>query len=165
MADEIGVRKSELRRRMNVLRRTIDDRAERSIRLWSNVRVEPSVRAARTIMLFDAMNGEPDASSFAQWCASVAKHVVIPAGKRDAAYPADPRSLDVVVVPGLAFTLHGDRLGQGAGWYDRLLDELRDDCVSIGVGFAEQIVDFVPTEPHDQRIDVIVTDQGRVTTI
>ena len=61
----------------------------------------------------------------------------------------DPRALDVVVVPGLAFTPDGRRLGQGGGHYDRFLPRLRPDCVTIGACFAEQVVADLPTEPHD----------------
>ena len=70
----------------------------------------------------------------------------------------DPASLDVVVVPGLAFTADGRRLGQGGGHYDRFLPRLRPACVTIGAAFAEQLVDDLPTEPHDIRLTLVVTD-------
>ena len=70
----------------------------------------------------------------------------------------DPASLDVVVVPGLAFTADGRRLGQGGGHYDRFLPRLRPECRTVGAAFAEQVVDDLPTEPHDVRLDLVVTD-------
>ena len=60
--------------------------------------------------------------------------------------------------PGLAFTADGRRLGQGGGHYDRFLPRLRAGCVTIGAAFAEQLVDDLPTEPHDVRLDLVVTD-------
>ena len=51
----------------------------------------------------------------------------------------DPAWPDVVIVPGLAFTSTGRRLGQGGGWYDRFLVGVRDDCVTVGVCFHEQL--------------------------
>ena len=63
--------------------------------------------------------------------------------------------LDFVAVPGLAFTLDGRRLGRGKGFFDRLLAAVRG--VKCGVGFDEQIVDIIPTEPHDIRLDCILT--------
>ena len=57
----------------------------------------------------------------------------------------DPALLDVVVVPGLAFTADGRRLGQGGGHFDRFLLRLRPDCLRIGVAFREQLVDDLPT--------------------
>ena len=54
----------------------------------------------------------------------------------------------VVFVPGLAFTADGRRLGQGGGFYDRLLAE-RPDLCAIGVGFGVQLLDDLPCEAHD----------------
>jgi len=63
--------------------------------------------------------------------------------------------LDVaaVVVPGLAFDRAGNRLGQGAGFYDRALAA---SLVCIGVGYTCQLVDRVPIAPHDRRMDQLV---------
>jgi 5-formyltetrahydrofolate cyclo-ligase len=65
--------------------------------------------------------------------------------------------IDLVIVPGLAFSPAGDRLGYGAGYYDRLLAEGRH-ARAIGVGYAFQLVPSVPTEPHDVRVDAVLTD-------
>ena len=72
---------------------------------------------------------------------------------RGAQAGVDPASLDVVVVPGLAFTADGRRLGQGGGHYDRFLRQLRRGCVTIGAAFAEQLVDDLPHEDHDVRVE------------
>jgi 5-formyltetrahydrofolate cyclo-ligase len=68
-----------------------------------------------------------------------------------------PSSVDVVIVPGVAFDAEGGRLGYGGGFYDRLLPLLRPDVPRIAAGFDEQIVDRVPCSPYDVRIDAIVT--------
>jgi len=62
------------------------------------------------------------------------------------------------IVPGLAFTKDGARLGYGGGWYDRLMAKSRADARKIGVGYRFQVVDSLPSEPHDIRLDEIVTD-------
>lgn len=69
-----------------------------------------------------------------------------------------PETIDVVIVPGLAFTPDGRRLGQGGGYFDRFLALVRPDCVTCGVGFAEQIVDDIPCEPHDRTLSAVITD-------
>ena len=69
----------------------------------------------------------------------------------------DPPVLDVVVVPGLAFTADGRRLGQGGGHYDRFLPRLRADCVTVGACFAEQVVTSIPTLDHDIRVDHVAS--------
>jgi len=112
--------------------------------------------AANTVMAFDSVPGEPITGAFIAWCTAQGKRVARPEDE-----PAiDPRSVDVVIVPGLAFTTEGDRLGQGGGWYDRFLPQVRADCVTIGVGFGPQLVDALPTEPHDVRLSAVATDLG-----
>lgn len=63
--------------------------------------------------------------------------------------------LDFVLVPGVAFGLNGRRLGRGRGFYDRLLAEVRG--VTCGVAFEQQIVDHVPSAPHDVVLNCILT--------
>lgn len=157
MVDDIDERKNELRARVREARRTVDEPAARSIAIWSSVRAEPAVLSARTIMVFDSIVGEPDTASFIEWCTAVGKQVVVPDSDPSAEPPDDPQSIDVVIVPGVAFTAGGDRLGQGGGWYDRLLAELRDDCTTIGVCFDEQLVDEIPVDDHDRRVDVVIS--------
>ncbi len=72
----------------------------------------------------------------------------------------EPTWPDLVIVPGLAFTADGGRLGQGGGWYDRFLSRIRPDCTTVGVCFVEQLLDALPTEPHDIAVDHVVTEHG-----
>jgi 5-formyltetrahydrofolate cyclo-ligase len=65
---------------------------------------------------------------------------------------------DLVLVPGLAFTRSGDRLGRGGGHYDRLLAIA--GVTSIGIAFDIQLADEVPLEPHDRGVDLVVTPNG-----
>lgn len=62
------------------------------------------------------------------------------------------------IVPGLAFTRDGRRLGYGGGWYDRLLADAPKDAVKLGVAHSFQIVDDLPAEPHDIRLSAVVDD-------
>ena len=82
-------------------------------------------------------------------------------------YPArcpaiDPTEVDLVLLPGVAFDRRGGRLGHGAGCYDRLLPGLRPDCVRVAAAFSLQVVPEVPVEPHDQRFQRLVTEDGEV---
>ncbi|MCR5413941.1 MAG: 5-formyltetrahydrofolate cyclo-ligase [Kiritimatiellae bacterium] len=70
----------------------------------------------------------------------------------------EPGDVSVWIVPGLAFTNDGKRLGYGGGWYDRLLSASRKNSLKLGVAFDFQLVDDLPSEPHDRRLDRIVTD-------
>lgn len=75
----------------------------------------------------------------------------------------EPAQLDVILLPGLAFDRAGNRLGRGAGFYDRFISALHDAGhrpTLIGVCYHAQIVDSVPTEPHDHRVDRVITERG-----
>ncbi|ASS68765.1 MULTISPECIES: 5-formyltetrahydrofolate cyclo-ligase [unclassified Paenibacillus] len=87
-----------------------------------------------------------------------------------AAAPALPEGFlpDAVLVPGSGFDGKGGRLGYGGGYYDRYRIKLEHAARSagrepppwIGIGFAFQIVDAVPMEPHDARLDGLITEEG-----
>lgn len=66
-------------------------------------------------------------------------------------------SPDVVIVPGVAFSRKRYRLGYGGGFYDRFLDSII--TTSIGVGFELQMVDNLVVEPHDQQLDLVITEK------
>jgi len=68
--------------------------------------------------------------------------------------------LDLVVVPGVAFSRDGYRLGLGGGYFDRLLGALGPDALSVGFAYAFQVLDSLPHEAHDRRVSRIVTEQG-----
>ena len=67
--------------------------------------------------------------------------------------------IDLVVVPGVAFDRSGYRLGYGQGYYDRAVGSA-DNAVLAGLAFDFQIVDELPTEEHDVRLDLLVTGSG-----
>ncbi len=66
-----------------------------------------------------------------------------------------PEELDLIIVPGVAFDRTGNRIGRGGGFYDRLLPQYH--AVRIGICFDFQCVENVPSEPHDCRMDVVVS--------
>ncbi|MDR3687367.1 MAG: 5-formyltetrahydrofolate cyclo-ligase [Coriobacteriia bacterium] len=70
---------------------------------------------------------------------------------------APHQCIDAVIVPGVAFDVQGTRLGYGGGYYDRLLPMMRPECVRIGVAFDEQVLEHIPTEDHDECVDIVVT--------
>jgi 5-formyltetrahydrofolate cyclo-ligase len=69
-----------------------------------------------------------------------------------------PGDVDVVLVPGVAFTRAGARLGRGAGYYDRFLPTLEADIVGLTV--EDRIVESIPVESHDVLMDWIATERG-----
>jgi 5-formyltetrahydrofolate cyclo-ligase len=67
-----------------------------------------------------------------------------------------PDAFDLVIVPGLAFDHHGNRIGFGGGFYDRFLAGLRAAKVGIAYGFQQG--ETLPTESHDVKLDWLVTE-------
>ncbi|MGY6551714.1 MAG: 5-formyltetrahydrofolate cyclo-ligase [Erythrobacter sp.] len=69
---------------------------------------------------------------------------------------AEPVRPDAVFVPLVGFTAAGERLGQGGGHYDRWLAE-HPRVLAIGLAWDVQLCDTLPTEPHDRRLDAVIT--------
>ncbi|MGJ8564434.1 MAG: 5-formyltetrahydrofolate cyclo-ligase [Alphaproteobacteria bacterium] len=77
-------------------------------------------------------------------------------------YPEQPEVRpDIMLIPLLAFTAHGERLGYGGGFYDRTLADLRKEgnVYTCGVAFAGQEASFLPVDQHDQKLDAILTEK------
>ncbi|MBI5098673.1 MAG: 5-formyltetrahydrofolate cyclo-ligase [Nitrospirae bacterium] len=70
--------------------------------------------------------------------------------------------LDVVIVPGSGFDSDGNRLGYGAGYYDKLLSKSKRNITKIALAFEEQIVQKIPGEKHDVRMDKIITEKRTI---
>lgn len=66
--------------------------------------------------------------------------------------------IEMVIVPAVAYDSHGNRVGRGKGYYDRLLGDTK--ALKVGVAYAFQLVDEIDSEPHDVRVDMVITDRG-----
>ena len=73
----------------------------------------------------------------------------------------EPAQIDCVIVPGAAFDLRGGRLGLGGGYYDRFLPQAAN-AVKVALAYDFQLVDALPTEPHDAKIDAVITTERSV---
>lgn len=174
--------KSDLRTRVRELVRAIPPEQRRTFseQLCAGLRQQPAWQSATSILLFAPLAGEPDVTplmderssrltAFPRFnsstgayeaCSLRALAELIPGRfgvlEPDAGCPVVPlNQLDLVLVPGLAFDLAGRRLGRGKGFYDRLLAQVRGH--KSGVAFEAQIVPEVPEEPHDVRVNSILT--------
>ena len=76
--------------------------------------------------------------------------------------PITPSSVDLFILPGLAFDRRGTRLGYGRGHYDRLLEKAPSTVKKIGVSFGFQIVPGIPQMPGDVLMDAIITESGLI---
>jgi 5-formyltetrahydrofolate cyclo-ligase len=72
----------------------------------------------------------------------------------------EPATIEAVILPGSVFDRQGGRLGYGGGYYDRFLATAAPAALRIGLAFELQVVAAVPLEPHDERLDLLVTEEG-----
>lgn len=68
---------------------------------------------------------------------------------------ADVEDIDLMIIPAVAFDRSGNRLGRGKGFYDRLLSSTK--ATKVGVGYEFQLLEEVPSEPHDIPMDMVIT--------
>ena len=166
---------------MRQLNRALDSRQRlrASAAIFSAVERLPEFRAARTVAVFAALPDEPATDEvLARWAST--RRVVLPRVEGDAMrfYACRPDALvfgafgilepqgerpcpageiDLVVCPGVAFTADGRRLGRGRGYYDRYLGDPAFRGFRVGVCYAHQLVDDLPVEPNDVRMDRVIT--------
>lgn len=72
----------------------------------------------------------------------------------------DPSMLDIVFVPLISFDLHGNRIGYGAGLYDRFLSQVRPDCLKVGLAITPSLDNIDFTKIHDIKLDACISHLG-----
>lgn len=178
--DKAGLRRGL---RAGVLGLSAAQRAAESERLRRRLLEQPIWARARRILLYAPMVDEPDVWPLLEEALAQGREVALPrfvegSGVYEACRVADPvrgvrlgryglrepvagaarvdaKQLDLLLVPGIGFTLDGGRLGRGQGYYDRFLAGVPG--FKCGVAFDNQIVPKLPIEPHDVCLDCILT--------
>lgn len=187
----ISGRKKGLRQKMLAMRRALsaNETESRSSSLKENILSLPEYKNAKKIMAFLAMKGESNLDGFIRQALLDGKEVYIPVclperqmeagrlidmehfekgplGLRNlpAGYEVtSPESLDLVLIPGLAVSQEGIRLGMGAGYYDRYLARVPFEK-RVAALWDFQVIPDIPSEPFDQKIAKIVTDKSVIVT-
>lgn len=187
----ISERKKGLRQKMLAMRRALsaNETESRSSSLKENILSLLEYKNAKKIMAFLAMKGESNLDGFIRQALLDGKEVYIPVclperqmeagrlidmehfekgplGLRNlpAGYEVtSPESLDLVLIPGLAVSQEGIRLGMGAGYYDRYLARVPFEKRMAAL-WDFQVIPDIPSEPFDQKIAKIVTDKSVIVT-
>ena len=147
----------------------------------------PAFQKAKTILFYCSFNGEVDTFPMMEKAIGLKKKVAVPFVKKetkqiivmliesiedlvpgsygipepryDAAKALRPADLDLVLVPGVAFDKANNRLGRGAGYYDRFLSELPSTVPTVGLAYDFQLVPALPgLEPHDRPVAHVLTN-------
>lgn len=151
--------------------------------LMQAVERDASFASAHCIAAYCALPDEPETrAALSRWAAS-GRRIVVPRveGDRMQFYDWSPTeqcagafgideptaaarlcpaaAIDLMLVPGVAFTRNGERLGRGKGYYDRYLAQADFRARTIGIGYPHQLLETLPTEPHDRRLDAVAASE------
>ena len=181
--------RAEIARRIAALGE--EERATGSRAVARRLLALPEFRRALAVMLFAGMPDEVDTAPVIAAALEAGKRVGLPRcrpgtreievvevrdperdlapGTYDIREPVGasliaPEDLDLVVVPGRAFDRRGNRLGRGAGYYDRFLAGAASRAVRVALCFHCQLVEDVPAGDTDVPVDIVVTDRELVRT-
>lgn len=176
--------RQEIKRRLRLL--TPEQKAQKSLVICQRVMELPEFQKAKTVMLFASMPDEVDTRPLFERAFAEGKRVSAPKCITDDRHiiPVIVRSLselapgaygimepvgsqilpvseiDFVLVPGYGFDRAGNRLGKGAGYYDRFMSQPGFRATRCAVTFAVQLLDHVPHNEHDLPVQILVTEEG-----
>lgn len=180
-----GGEKAEIRRQMRSMRRALsgEEQKRAADRVYAQIMRMESYRSARTVMAYAAVRGELSLERVMEDIRASGRRLALPrcgeSGEMDACLVTErrqlrqgaygiwkpdescpvvpPEEIDLMLIPGTAFDRAGGRIGQGGGYYDRYIIQTRAVRVGICHGFA--LVNRIPTEKHDVRMDAVVTPE------
>ncbi len=172
--------KQEVRRYIRALKSdySLAEKRGRSKSVWENVEQSEPFKNAKVVLAYWSMDDEVFSHDFvSKWAEQ--KVVLLPCvcdenlevrrfeGKDRLSLGVrysileptgdlvqDLDSIDLILVPGIAFDTAGNRLGRGKGYYDKILNQTR--AYKIGVCFDFQLLDKVPIESHDVKMDQVI---------
>lgn len=182
--------KADLRKNVKAQRDALPaaTRAAFSARITEKLLALPSFQAARCVSAYMSIDSEFVTREFVERVLALGKTLLLPRvdgatrrltlhvvtdlardlapgtwdilEPRESIAAADLSIVDWILVPGLAFTRQGDRLGYGAGYYDRLIADITHRPALVAGAFGVQIVDDLPTLPYDCSVEVVVTEDA-----
>ena len=181
--------KQNLKRHLRAARIQLPECAirEKSLRIHHRLIRMPAYQIARRVACYVSVKNEVDTKTPIRAALREGKRVAVPIARANGAMDFQaiaglnelrtahyglrepvpnpelilpPQALDVILIPGIAFDRRGHRIGSGKGYYDRFLT--RTKAVRIGLAYDFQVIDRVPAEPHDVKMDWIVTESEMI---
>ncbi|MBU0503207.1 MAG: 5-formyltetrahydrofolate cyclo-ligase [Candidatus Omnitrophica bacterium] len=183
MPKAVGLTKEEIRSKIQLKLKTQkeEDRKRKSRQIKNKLFKTRFFKKAKIVMFYVSFMGEVITKEMIQEARQLGKKVVVPVCEKDKIIracllednarmakgpygipepvnkkPVNLKNLDLVVVPGVAFTKDGSRLGRGKGYYDRFLKKLPDKAVSIGLAFGFQVKSSLPATPQDVSVNKVI---------
>lgn len=163
-----------------------EERPRLAIRIEERLFGLPAFGRARAVLLFSSFGSEVPTRGIAERLQSEGHRVLMPFMQDDVMHaaelrpgesllpstygpkeppsriPVDPKEVDAVVAPGLAFDRSGFRIGYGGGHYDRYLRRMQPQATRIGIAFHLQVVELVPHGAADLPVHFVVTDEETI---
>ena len=163
-----------------------EDKRRKSEEILKQLEALPELSAAKSVMAFAALPDEVDLTPLWRRLIGSGRHLLFPVllgegGRMDAAevtdierdlkpgrygiaqpkegIPVDPRTIDFIFIPAVAFDAQGNRLGRGGGYYDRFLSSRAPQAFRCGVAFECQVVKGLPVKDHDCHVQALVTEK------
>ena len=171
---------------------TSEERSEKNLIIMNKLRSLDVYQKVQLILVYVSFRSEVDTHAFIHHALEDGKRVAVPLTisdgknllpceifsfgdlqggnwgilepKKETQRIVTPEEIDLVVVPGLAFDRDRNRLGYGAGYYDRFLPNLRHDAITLGVGFDMQLVRELPVEPFDVQLKGVLTNSEYISS-
>ncbi len=175
--------KAEVRKQIRALKAAVppEEKLRRSDLIMHQVELRPEFQQARVVLLYWSMPDEVQTHAFVnRWHKE--KTLLLPcvdgnnlrlrqytgpeclvAGEQfGIGEPTGPEytaldTIDLIIVPGVAFDRQGNRMGRGRGFYDRLL-KTTPGALKMGLAYNFQMLDNLPVEPHDVRMNLVISD-------
>ncbi len=176
-----GLRRKMLERR-NAL--SVEEYIQRSLDIEQRLISTEAYSHAEVLALYYSIHNEVDTRELIELSLGTGKKVLLPAvykgsllfrELKDTSHlhkgkfgipepPADntafaPDSADLIVLPGVAFDEKGNRVGYGKGYYDRSLHHLEGQGRLVGICFDFQLIEKIAGEPHDVKVDMVITEK------
>ena len=166
-----------------------DQRVRESIKMCETIIASTPYQRATCVLAYASFGSEWDTSLLLQRVLTDNKYLLMPRVDKDAqqlqlhrvnhldelvagtwdilephaqAEIVMPNKIDLIIVPGVAFDSAGFRIGYGKGFYDKLLVAVNPASTRLSAAFDCQIIDAVPNEAHDQRVDIIITPTQKI---
>ncbi len=180
--------KEVIRERMRRRRKTLTygQVHEKSETIRYKLEGKKAFKEAKTIMMYISAYKEPETLPIIERLLEQGKRVIVPVSSTETntivptyieslseltkgAYgipepsiirPVKKEDIEVIVIPGIAFDMHRNRLGFGKGYYDKFLEDMNAKKIALCYDF--QIVDDLPADDHDIPMDLILTEEGEV---
>lgn len=178
--------KEQMREKLLEMRRSLTSKyiEDESAKIYERLTEGGILKDAKNVLSYSDFDGEVKTAMLTGWMMFHGMKVSLPCMREKVMYAADiksaglelssfgiaqpkfgeaemldPTALDVVIVPGIAFDKAGNRIGFGCGYYDTFLKNAKN-AKKIALAYDFQIVDHIPAQPHDVRMDMIITPDG-----